>query len=183
MKKHFCLFMLCLTLLLGGCRSHKNNVMVVKVPVPVGEISIDDLVAPLEAQDTLILKSDAKAVIKEARKWLGTKYQYGGESLKGTDCSGMVMKVFQKTTGMKLPRNSAEQQKFAKPIDKKQLRAGDLVFFASKAGGQRVSHVGIYIGRDEFIHASSHGVVISSLKEVYYERHYHSSGRVLRQKD
>lgn len=118
-------------------------------------------------------------IVKEARKWLGTKYRYGGESSKGVDCSGLVMRVYKDATGIKLPRDSRSQQAFCVAIKRKELAVGDLVFFASKRGGSRVGHVGIYIGDDKFIHAStSRGVIISSLKEDYYVNHYHSSGRV-----
>ena len=118
-------------------------------------------------------------LVDEARKWLGTRYRYGGDSRKGTDCSGMTMQVYKKITGIKLPRDSRSQQSFTKRIKRTDLTPGDLVFFASKAGGSRVGHVGIYIGGGEFIHASSsRGVIISSLDERYYTSHFHSAGRV-----
>lgn len=123
-------------------------------------------------------KSD-DALIKEAKKWLGTKYKYGGNSKNGTDCSGFVMEVYKSTYDFKLPRTSRDQQKFCKKIKKSQLKVGDLVFFATGKSKNRVSHVGIYIGNGEFIHASSSkGVVISKLEQNYYIRTYHSSGRV-----
>lgn len=118
-------------------------------------------------------------IVKEARKWLGTKYAYGGKTRKGTDCSGMVMVVYEQVTGIKLPRDSRSQQAFTERIKRRDLTPGDLVFFASKAGGSRVGHVGIYIGKGQFIHASSSkGVIISKLDESYYARHFHSAGRV-----
>ena len=118
-------------------------------------------------------------IVKEARKWLGTKYVYGGKTRKGTDCSGMVMVVYEQVTGIKLPRDSHSQQAFTEHIKRRDLTPGDLVFFASKAGGSRIGHVGIYIGQGQFIHASSsRGVIISKLDESYYARHFHSAGRV-----
>ncbi len=125
-----------------------------------------------------ISKSDKK-LIKEAEKWLGTKYKYGGHSRQGTDCSGFVMEVYLSTYNFKLPRSSKEQQKFCKLIKKSQLRIGDLVFFATGKNKNKVSHVGLYIGDGTFIHASSSkGVVKSQLSQSYYQRTYHSSGRV-----
>lgn len=116
---------------------------------------------------------------REARRWLGTPYKYGGKERSGTDCSGMVMAVYETSTGLKLPRDSRSQQEWCTRIDRSKLRKGDLVFFSSKAGGGSVSHVGIYIEDDKFIHAStSRGVIISELTEKYYERHFHSAGRV-----
>ncbi len=129
-------------------------------------------------------KSTANALVKEARRWIGTKYSYGGHSLKGTDCSGMVMEVYLKVCNIKLPRNSAQQQQYCKSVKRKDLKTGDLVFFATGKNKKRVSHVGMYIGDGEMIHASSsRGVIISRLNEKYYERTYHSSGRVIAMPD
>lgn len=119
------------------------------------------------------------AIVKEAHKWLGTKYKYGGIDRSGVDCSGMVMRVYDKAAGVKLPRSSAQQREFCKSIRRKDLAAGDLLFFATGRDKTRVSHVGIYIGDGKMIHAStSKGVITSSLNEKYYVNKYHSSGRV-----
>lgn len=119
------------------------------------------------------------ALVKEAKKWIGTRYQYGGHSRKGTDCSGMVMEVYLAVCNLSLPRSSREQQAFCQSINKKDLTAGDLIFFCTGSSG-RVSHVGMYIGDGKMVHAStSKGVIISGLDERYYQRTYHSSGRVM----
>lgn len=124
--------------------------------------------------------SQEKELVKEAKKWIGTKYRYGGHSRSGTDCSGMVMEVYKKVCGVKLPRSSREQQAFCKKIKRENLRKGDLVFFSTGKSRKSVSHVGLYIGDGEIVHASaSKGVMISSLNEKYFQRTYHSSGRVL----
>lgn len=119
-------------------------------------------------------------LISEAHKWIGTRYCYGGSSLNGTDCSGMVMELYRQVFDIKLPRSSREQQKYCKHVDKDQLRKGDLLFFSSSKNSNSVSHVGLYIGNDEMIHASSsRGVIISKITDKYYTRTYHSSGRVV----
>lgn len=124
---------------------------------------------------------ERQAVVKEAHKWLGTKYKYGGTERSGVDCSGMVMRIYDKAAGVKLPRSSAQQQSFCKNIKRKDLAAGDLLFFTTGRDKKRVSHVGIYIGHDKMIHASSsRGVITSNLNEKYYADNYHSSGRVAR---
>lgn len=124
-------------------------------------------------------KHSRNAIVREASKWLGTKYKYGGESKNGVDCSGMVMKVYLDAAHIKLPRSSAQQQRYCHQIHRKELDEGDLVFFATGRDKKRVSHVGIYIGDGKMIHAStSRGVIISGLDEKYYARNYHSSGRV-----
>lgn len=121
----------------------------------------------------------ADRIIEESRRWLGTPYKYGGCTRKGTDCSGMVMTIYLDIAGVKLPRQSRMQQEFCRKISRKELAPGDLVFFTVKSGSSRVGHVGIYIGKGEFIHSSSSkGVVISSLDQNYYVRHFHSCGRV-----
>ncbi len=123
--------------------------------------------------------STAKALVKEAKTWLGTKYTYGGHSRKGTDCSGMVMEVFNEVCGIKLPRSSAQQQQYCKSIKRDDLKIGDLVFFATGKDKKRVSHVGLYIGDGKIIHSTTKkGVIVSKLDEKYYIRTFHSCGRV-----
>ncbi len=119
-------------------------------------------------------------LIREARKWIGTPYRYGGNTRSGTDCSGLVMELFLKVYDLKLPRSSAAQRDYCIGVGRKDLRPGDLVFFATTKRKDVVSHVGIYIGDGRMIHASgSRGVIESSLDEPYYSRTYHSGGRVL----
>lgn len=118
-------------------------------------------------------------LLAEARKWLGTRYRYGGHSKDGTDCSGMVMEVFNSSAGIKLPRNSREQHKYCKSISAGDLMPGDLVFFANNLRTGRIGHVGLYVGDGMMIHAStSKGVIVSGLDEDYWKKHYAASGRV-----
>ena len=131
--------------------------------------------------NTKNLKSDERKLVEEAMTWLGTPYRYGGQDYSGTDCSGLTMKVYHKALGIKIPRNSAEQQRFCKTINRKSLNAGDLLFFCTGRDKTRVSHVGLYIGDGRFIHSSaSRGVIISHIDERYYATKYHSSGFVSR---
>jgi lipoprotein Spr len=121
----------------------------------------------------------ANALIKEAKTWLGVPYRYGGTSKDGADCSGFIMSVFDKAANIKLPRDSRSQQQYCEAIDAKYLQPGDLVFFTGKTSGEKVSHVGMFIGDNSIIHAStSRGVIISDLSENYYQSHYYSSGRI-----
>lgn len=108
-----------------------------------------------------------KNLIKTAKSYLGTKYQYGGTSHKGMDCSGFVKTVYSKRR--KLPRTSREQARVGKPIQKKNLQPGDLVFFGTAKRGH-INHVGIYLGSKKFIHASSGArrVTITSLDKKFY---------------
>ena len=109
-------------------------------------------------------------VIAEARRHIGTRYRWGGESTRGFDCSGFVRYVFRQTEGINLPRTSREQARFGQPVPKNELRPGDIISFAT-GGGSRVSHVGVYIGENKFIHSSSsRGVRIDALTGYYAKR-------------
>lgn len=109
------------------------------------------------------------AYYKEVVKWLGTPYKYGGNTLKGTDCSGFVLTVYEVVFNKKLPRQSTQQHKEARPVTAKKLAPGDLYFF--DINGKGVSHVGMHITEDCFIHASTQkGIIVNSLKEAYYAK-------------
>ncbi|WP_284464433.1 C40 family peptidase [Chryseobacterium sp.] len=122
-------------------------------------------------------------ILKDAEKYIGTPYKFGGNTSSGFDCSGFTVKVFEENS-FNLPRRSSDQAEAGKNIDITDVKPGDLLFFAT-AGGSRVSHVGIVhdIGPDgevKFIHAStSKGVIISSLNEKYWNKAYLHAQRVL----
>lgn len=121
-----------------------------------------------------------KKIIEEAESWIGTPYVYAkADKGVGTDCSGMVMKVYETVTNRKLPRNSARQAEFCIPLAAEEVATGDLIFFATGKDPERVSHVGIVVDNKSFIHASSSkGVVISDFTTPYYQKHFMMFGRV-----
>lgn len=121
-----------------------------------------------------------RAIIEEALTWEGTPYKYASdEKGSGTDCSGMVLRVYEKVMEIKLPRNSKNQSEFCKEIKLKDTEPGDLIFFATGSDKGRVSHVGVIIDKTHFIHAStSKGVVISDITTPYYQRTFLMCGRV-----
>lgn len=111
---------------------------------------------------------------------LNTPYVYGGNSPTGVDCSSFVMRVFQ-PLGVKLPRTSAQQAQVGRPVARAALRGGDLVFFDTVGRGS-VTHVGIYLGDDQFVNANSYygRVVIDRLdSDRYWSPRYLSARRVL----
>jgi cell wall-associated NlpC family hydrolase len=111
--------------------------------------------------------------------WMGTPYEYGGETRSGTDCSGFTMQMFKQSAGMSLPRTTEEQVKRGTPVERDRLKFGDLIFFNTT--GQNPSHVGIYIGDDMFAHASvSFGVTLSSMYSSYYKKRYTEARRVIK---
>ena len=112
-----------------------------------------------------------------ASKWLGTPYVYGANSTTGTDCSGYVMQVYKGYFDISLPHNAHMMYKDerGKSVSRGSLREADLIFFGSF---WKISHVGIYLGGDRFIHASSsRGVIISNLNEKYYKNKYQGARR------
>lgn len=114
----------------------------------------------------------------EVAEWSGVPYRAGNDSKQGTDCSGFVCQVYKKVYHLKLPRNTEDLKKECSKIAKRNLREGDLVFFASSRSGEKVAHVGIYLKDSKFIHAStSSGVIVSNLNENYYKRYWVSGGR------
>lgn len=126
------------------------------------------------------LSKERKKILKEAEGWLGTPYKYAGaEKNEGTDCSGMVLRVYEKVTSIKLPRNSAKQAEFCDKIKPSKVKPGDLVFFATGKSEDRISHVGIMLDKENFIHSSSSkGVVISNVTTPYYQKTFICYGKV-----
>lgn len=125
-------------------------------------------------------ETDDLPLLIETSQWLGTPYVYGGNNRRGTDCSGFTSQVFRKVYDIALHRRATDQyHKDCKPLSRHQLQMGDLVFFATGSSATTVSHVGIYLKDDRFIHASSsRGVVVDNLTANYYVRHWVSGGRV-----
>lgn len=110
--------------------------------------------------------------------WYGVDYRMGGTDKDGIDCSGFVQKLYMEVFGLDLVRTSYEQFSNCEHLRKAdEAHEGDLVFF--KTRGRRISHVGVYLMNDYFVHASTtQGIVISSLKEEYWHKHFAGVGRI-----
>ncbi len=119
-------------------------------------------------------------VVKEAQKYKGAKYVWGGASPKGFDCSGFTWYVYDKAAGIDISRTVTDQFKVGKSVKNGSWKAGDLVFFKNTAE-KGLSHCGIYISGNKFIHAENEktGVVISVLDSGYYKDHYAGARRIL----
>lgn len=112
-------------------------------------------------------------LVVTARRFLGVPYRWGGEDrANGFDCSGLTM-VSYRLNGLNLPRNSRMQYRAGRSVAKKDLKQGDLVFFATK-GGKRVTHVGMYIGGGKFIHAPRTGKTVreANLSNSFFKKTY-----------
>jgi cell wall-associated NlpC family hydrolase len=125
------------------------------------------------------VSSQRRAVVIESMKWMGTPYRYGGNSRNGIDCSGFVSRMYSRI-GFELPRTAREMYSCGAAVSLRAVRPGDLVFFSNTAG-RGITHVGIYVGNYEFIHASTaRGVITSTLEDEYYHRHYAGARKILR---
>lgn len=138
--------------------------------------------ALLEAQATeeLLGKwgsvNERKLFIKVATGFLGAPYRFGGATVRGIDCSAFVRKMYE-LFDISLPRTASEQSHVGVPVDRTQLVEGDLVFFRTR---KQIGHVGIYIGNNEFVHASYRGksVRIDSLDQPYFQQRFQRAVRV-----
>ncbi|WP_303822020.1 C40 family peptidase [Apibacter mensalis] len=129
-----------------------------------------------------IKSTDVVLVLKEAEKYKGTPYKYGGNTFSGIDCSGLVCNAYQRID-VKLPRRSIDMSNAGKDVSISRIKEGDLLFF--NTGGSSINHVGIVYnisgsGEITFIHAStSKGVIISSLEETYWKNKFKKAQRIL----
>ena len=134
-----------------------------------------------EAAAASAASSKGSEIVAYAKQYLGVKYVYAGASSKGFDCSGYTMYVM-KHFGYNLPHTATGQMGYGTSVAKSALQPGDWVFFCDprRSGGKAASHVGIYIGSNQFIHASSGGgkVQIDSLSKAYYAKYYVGARRL-----
>lgn len=159
-----------------------------EVPVPTQSISDRFNPSNIESADRLQFKYAIlmnteletlpnKTLLEGVDNWYGVRYRSGGNDHKGIDCSGFTVAVYSAVYGIMLPRVSRDQYHTARKISTTELKEGDLVFFNTR--GRGVSHVGIYLGNNFFIHASvSKGVMVSSLFEPYYLQRFVGAGRI-----
>lgn len=129
------------------------------------------IVAPVSSEK-------AQEIIDYGKQFMGVKYIFGGASPNGFDCSGFTMYVFSKF-GIDLPHSARSQAVLGAAVSKSDLIPGDLVFFQTYTSG--ISHVGIYIGNNNFLEASSsRGIAITSLSSSYYKTRYKGATRILK---
>ncbi|MDX7992584.1 bifunctional murein DD-endopeptidase/murein LD-carboxypeptidase [Xenorhabdus sp. Reich] len=128
--------------------------------------------------ETLVNKLDIKSkLLNQYADWKGVAYRLGGNTKRGIDCSAFVQRTFHDQFSMELPRSTSEQQYIGRTVSRSKLREGDLVLFKT---GIRMRHVGIYIGNNQFVHAStSNGVIVSKLSDTYWNKRYYGARRVL----
>lgn len=108
--------------------------------------------------------------------WYGTPYRLGGTTKKGIDCSAFTQFLFAGVYGLSIPRTAREQYSLTSRVSRTELKEGDLIFFSTRGG---ISHVGVYLQNNKFVHAStSGGVMISDIFEDYWARKFVGVGRL-----
>ena len=119
-------------------------------------------------------------VIKSAKQYVGVPYRYGGLSVKGMDCSGLIYTVAREAAEVQLPRTAAAMYSFCRIVNDAKKEPGDILFFRDKG---KITHAGLYIGNNQFIHAVSDGpntgVIVSSLNQTTWKQKYAACGQFL----
>ena len=167
MKKIQWLILCALTFFLGSCRTVTPRYDYQELAKASVRLGID------------IEMKDNHALYVESSNWLGVPYRSGGTTKRGVDCSGLTSNIYKKVYRKDLERNSEDQRKKdCRKVKKRKLREGDLVFFHNGRKKKKATHVGIYLKDRKFIHAStSQGVIVSTLEEDYWKKHWLSGGR------
>ncbi|QKE63760.1 C40 family peptidase [Aquipseudomonas campi] len=186
LKRFAPLVPLALISLLAACAGqapHQPIEQVAVEPEPVEYISDEQMMADITDDKPYALPQLADSILSQGLSLVGTKYRFGGTSVKtGFDCSGFIGFLFREEAGMQLPRSTREMINLDAPlVAREELEPGDIIFFNNRGRG-RVSHAGIYLGDDQFIHSSSSrsgGVRIDSLDDSYWNRSYMEAKRAL----
>lgn len=117
------------------------------------------------------------ALYRTVMGWIGTRYQYGGKTKAGIDCSDFTAVLYKRAYDIDLIGGSGDIFKKVLPVEKSALKEGDMVFFKIRKG--HISHVGVYLADNKFAHATTKaGVIISDLNEPYYLRYFYKGGMV-----
>jgi cell wall-associated NlpC family hydrolase len=147
----------------------------------------EEITPEVVGEDLDIETSDAKiladSIVNTALTFSGTRYKYGGVTRKGMDCSGLVYVAFGEQH-ISLPRISYQIAEEGRPIKLKKVTKGDLLFFSTGKKSKRISHVGLVVAVDgddiKFIHSTtSRGVIVSSLREGYWNHAFVKATRIL----
>jgi NlpC/P60 family len=154
---------------------------------PISKVNINEKAAienshSLQFKYSILLNVPVESItnyrlLEFIEEWYGTRYLYGGSTHRGIDCSAFSGTLHAAVFGRTLPRIAQDQFLYSDRISKTRLTEGDLVFFNTRGG---ISHVGVYLANNKFVHASSsHGVMISDLNDSYYKRTFIAAGRVV----
>lgn len=157
-----------------------EEVIAVPVKSEGGSVSSIEKVTQLQFKYAILLNAEVEQVhniglFEHIDNWFGTRYRYGGTTKDGIDCSAFVQVLFSSHYKIGMPRTAQDQYESTVRIPREELKEGDLVFFNTRGG---VSHVGIYLQNNKFVHSStSEGVTITDLDDNYWGRRIVGFGR------
>lgn len=147
------------------------------------EVADKDDLAAFSRNEPYRLPLLADSILERGKSLIGTRYQFGGTTENGFDCTGFINFLFREEAGMTLPRSSREMINVKAPlVARNNLKPGDVLFFGTTGRRGRVSHAGIYLGDDQFIHSSSRrsgGVRVDNLGDTYWSKTYIEAKRML----
>nr|WP_298168691.1 C40 family peptidase [uncultured Pseudomonas sp.] len=182
---------LALTLVLAACAGHAPQPQSATQPAVFSSTKLAEFdehakeaaLGDFTEEKSYKLPQLAESILSHGLSLVGTRYRYGGSSVKsGFDCSGFIGYLFKEELGMQLPRSSRDMINIDAPlVERDELEPGDLLFFSTN-GRNRVSHAGIYMGDNQFIHSSSSrsgGVRVDSLEDRYWNRTFIEAKRAL----
>jgi cell wall-associated NlpC family hydrolase len=186
---------LALVTLLFGCAAHspvtpqqqeqqvKNSVTAQSSVIFQEEPATEKELVDFSGSKPYQLPVLADSILERGMSLVGTRYRFGGTSEAGFDCSGFIGYLFREEAGMNLPRSTREMINVNAPlVARNNLEPGDLLFFSTNGRRGRVSHAGIYLGDNQFIHSSSRrsgGVRVDSLGDSYWSKTFIEAKRAL----
>lgn len=165
-------------LYLSSCKHHKTISSTNPNPKE-NNLSSSKSIRKKYAEKLGVSESDIKneKLYQFINDWYGVKYKYGGKDKSGIDCSGLTSTLYSSVYKKTISSSTKALVNEVKKIKQSDLKEGDLVFF--NTNGKSISHVGVYLQNQKFVHASTKkGVMISDLNEPYFQKTYVSSGRV-----
>lgn len=152
-----------------------SNYEAILTPKEYKNLMLDDK-AENKDDSTQIVSTKKHSFMDFYSEWKNVKYKMGGESKKGIDCSAFAREIYKEKYNKELPRSTLTQVNMGKEVKKSDLKPGDLVFFKT---GKRTKHVGVYVGDNNFLHASVKGIQFTSLDKPFYKKSYWTSRRVI----
>lgn len=167
-------------------KTNNNDKTVVKEPVSetnayLNKSSSLEKATDIQLKYAILLNTEVEQLqdnplLEYIDEWYGTRYRYGGTTKKGIDCSAFTQAIYTAAFAVSLPRTARDQYRNSRIISATEMKTGDLVFFNTTGG---ISHVGIYLQNNKFVHASSaYGVTISDMFDPYYLRRFIGVGRI-----
>lgn len=164
-----------LTTFLSACHSQKVTSDSVENTKPAKSRKVTEKYADLLQVDES--KIDNIKLYSFIDEWYGVPYKYGGKTKSGIDCSNFTCTLFHSVYNKPLSGTSSSIYEQCKTVSKGNLEEGDLVFF--KIEGDKISHIGVYLQNNKFVHATTKkGVMIDDLDEAYYKKYFYKAGRI-----